>query len=269
MENKSSNKRRKSRADLSSVARKLDTEEDQFLEVERQSPASKRTEKQLLQKIVKMLSPSRDEHDLSDSNQGPIDNGINMADPQDESNLGLTVSDGVSVPNLSGAVQVTTVAHIPSIQHPVELRKVEQLVQNYEQQATSGATLKPVASFPNETARQGMQLRISARLATANPPECIRKPLTDMLPQELLQVVRLLYPANTMAVNSGSSQVLAEVKNLQLTHSKFAEWESAAISSKTTARAHSLDMAEQKRIVSQAVKATRDGHPKSKGRTMR
>ena len=45
----------------------------------------------------------------------------------------------------------------------------------------------------------------------------------DMSPQDMLQVARLLYPANVMAVNSGSSQALAEVSKLMLTHAKYAE----------------------------------------------
>ena len=42
-------------------------------------------------------------------------------------------------------------------------------------------------------------------------------------------VARLLYPANVMAVNSGSFQALAEVSKLMLTHAKYAEWETAAL----------------------------------------
>ena len=47
----------------------------------------------------------------------------------------------------------------------------------------------------------------------------------DMSPQHMLQVARLLYPANVMAVNSGSSQASAEVSKLMLTHAKYADWE--------------------------------------------
>ena len=94
-----------------------------------------------------MLSPEKEEHDLNDHNQGSFDPTNHLEDTREESNLDSTVSDGASEPNLKGAVQVTTVAHIPSIQHPVDLKKVEQLVQNYEQQATNGAKLKPIVSF--------------------------------------------------------------------------------------------------------------------------
>ena len=104
-----------------------------------------------------------------------------------------------------GPVQVTTTNLLSTIQHPVDFRKIVLLVSNYEQQYTNGAKLKPIASFLSETARKGMQLRVEARLLTANPPEIIRKPLMDMSPQDMLQVARLLYPANVMAVNSGSS----------------------------------------------------------------
>jgi len=169
------------------VKRRLETEADHSLEGDEPQtlPAPKKpkkSERQLLKTIVKMLSPGKEGHDLTDQNPGSFDPTINMEAPRDESNLALMASDGASGPNLNGAVQVTTVAHIPSIQHPVELKKVEQLVQNYEQQATNGAKLKPIASFLTDTARQGLQLRVNARLATANPPECIKKPLMDMMP---------------------------------------------------------------------------------------
>ena len=44
-------------------------------------------------------------------------------------------------------VQVTTINLLSIIQHPVDFRKVEQLVSNYEQQQTNGAKLRPIASF--------------------------------------------------------------------------------------------------------------------------
>ena len=82
----------------------------------------------------------------------------------------------------------------------------------------------------------------------------------DMSSQDLLQVARLLYPANVMAVNSGSSQALAEVNKLMLTHAKYAEWET--VKTNAILRAHSLEAADQKRIISQIVMAIRDGHTK-------
>ena len=54
---------------------------------------------------------------------------------------------------------------------------MEQLVSNYKQQHTNGAKLKPIASFLSETAREGMKLRVEARLSTSNPPDIIRKPM--------------------------------------------------------------------------------------------
>ena len=161
-----------------------------------------------------------------------------------------------------GPVQVTTINLLSTIQHPVDFRKIEQLVSNYEQQSTNGAKLKPIASFPSDTTREGVQLRVKARLTTANPPEIIRKPLMEMSPQDMLQVARLLYPANVMAVNSGLSQALAEVSKLMLTHSRYAEWETVASNTNAIVRAHSLEAADQKRIISQIVKVIRDGHPK-------
>ena len=46
-----------------------------------------------------------------------------------------------------GPVQVTTINLLSTIQHPVDFRKVEQLVSQYEQQQTNGAKLRPIASF--------------------------------------------------------------------------------------------------------------------------
>ena len=82
----------------------------------------------------------------------------------------------------------------------------------------------------------------------------------DMSPQDMLQVARLLYPPNVMALNSGSFQALAEVSKLMLTHAKYNEWETAALNTYAIVRAHSLEAADQKRIISLIVKSIRDGH---------
>ena len=63
-----------------------------------------------------------------------------------------------------------------------------------------------------------------------------------------------------MAVNSGSSQALAEVSKLMLTHGKYSEWETATINSNAIVRAHSLEPADQKRIISLIIKSIRNGH---------
>ena len=127
MENVNSSRRKKSRADLASVKRKLDTEGDHSTE-EESSKRPKKSERRLLQKTVKTLSPGGEGYDPVDPSLGSVDPTISTEAPRDESSLAVVASDGASGPNPSGAVQVTTVAHIPSIQHPVELRKVEQLV---------------------------------------------------------------------------------------------------------------------------------------------
>ena len=121
-----------------------------------------------------------------------------------------------------GPVQVTTISSLTTVQHPLDCRKIEQLASQYEQHMTNGAILRPIASFLAEMAREGLQLRVNTRLTTANPPDILRRPLLELSPQEMLQVARLLYPANVMAVNSGSSQALAEVSKLSLTHVKYA-----------------------------------------------
>ena len=46
-----------------------------------------------------------------------------------------------------GPVQVTTISSLPTVAHPLDCRKIEQLVSQYEQHITNGAKLRPIASF--------------------------------------------------------------------------------------------------------------------------
>ena len=260
MENKAvTNKTRKqSRTELDKVMRKIDSEvpEDSPFEEESVLADSSHPKKQKKLPISTILEIAK----MINFPEKIQKTTVSLDTTNDEETQKVPHGTEPALDPHKGQVQVTTINLLSTIQHPVDSRKIEQLVSNYEQQYTNGAKLKPIASFLSETAREGMQLRVEARLSTANPPEVTRKPLMDMSPQDMLQVARLLYPASVMAVNSGSSQALAEVSKPMLTHSKYAEWETAALNTNAIVRAHSHEPTDQKRSISQIVKAIRDAH---------
>ena len=172
-----------SRADLAEVKRKLDTDAGSPLLKGSglQNPSPKKVKRLPISTIREIAK-------LAASPEKVNKNTVSLDATDQVEPYKVYHSNGME-PALDphkGPVQVTTIISLPTVQHPLDCKKIEQLVSAYEQQITNGAKLRPIASFLSEMARKGLQLRVDARLSTSNPPDIIRRPLMDMSPQDML-----------------------------------------------------------------------------------
>ena len=179
------------------------------------------------------------------------------------------VSIGSTDPNINDGIHavsempVQIVAAKPmQLLTEIKYKDVEMLVHSAKAMIANKQQIRPIWGYLSERAQDQLSMRVQARKSNVNPPEMVFTSLSDMTPDQLLQLVQLLWPASLTMLNSASSLIVGEVRKLVLTHANYNAWEKAWLTIRETVKTNHLPKEEEDSIMTLVVKAIRVYHPK-------
>ena len=144
----------------------------------------------------------------------------------------------------------------------IKYKDVEMLVHSAKEMLANKQQIRPIWGYFSQRAQDQLTMRVQARKSNVNPPEVVHVNLPDMTPDQLLQLVQLLWPASLTMLNSASSLIVGELRSLILIHANYNAWEKAWLTIRETVRKNHLPQEEENAIMTLVVKAIRENHPR-------
>ena len=144
----------------------------------------------------------------------------------------------------------------------IKYKDVEILVYSAKEMIANKQQIRPIWGYLYHRAQDQLSMRVQARKSNVNPPEVVFTSLPGMTPDQLLQLVQLLWPASLTMLNSASSLIVGEVRKSVLTHANYNTWEKAWLTIRETVRTNHLPQEEENAVMTLAVKAIRENHPR-------
>ena len=144
----------------------------------------------------------------------------------------------------------------------IKYKDVKMLVHSAKEMLANKQQIRPIWGYLSQRAQDQLSVRVQARRLNINPPDVVQVNLPDMTPDQLLQLVQLLWPASLTMLNSASLLIVGEVRKLILTHANYNVWEKAWLTIREIVRTNHLPQEEENAIMTLVVKAIRENHPR-------